>query len=147
MRDRSEPRRPGAYRCVSQKSSGFTLIELLIVMVILGLLASLVAPQLFEKVGSSKVQVAQTQIDMLSTAVDSYMLDVGRPPENLAALIESDVPGWSGPYLRDDLPEDPWGNEFILKTENVRGLYEIMSLGADGQEGGQDENADIIGRG
>lgn len=147
MRDRSEPRASGARRCIHTKSSGFTLIELLIVMVILGLLASLVAPQLFEKVGSSKVQVAQTQIDMLSTAVDSYMLDVGRPPENLGALIESDVPGWNGPYLRDDLPEDPWGNEFILKTENVRGLYEIMSLGADGQEGGEDENADIIGRG
>lgn len=128
-------------------NKGFTLIELLIVMVILGLLASLVAPQLFEKVGSSKVQVASTQIDMLSTAVDSYMLDVGRPPENLSALIESDSPSWNGPYLRDDLPEDPWGNTFILKTENVRGLYEIISLGADGQEGGEGENADIIGRG
>lgn len=147
MRHRSEPRTPLSHGSGIPKNSGFTLIELLIVMVILGLLASLVAPQLFEKVGSSKVQVAQTQIDMLSTAVDSYMLDVGRPPEKLGALIESDVPGWNGPYLRDDLPEDPWGNEFILKTENVRGLYEIMSLGADGQEGGEDENADIIGRG
>lgn len=147
MRNRSEPCVAGGHHCDAPKNSGFTLIELLIVMVILGLLASLVAPQLFEKVGSSKVQVAQTQIDMLSTAVDSYMLDVGRPPENLEALIESDVPGWNGPYLRDDLPEDPWGNEFILKTENVRGLYEIMSLGADGQEGGEDENADMTGRG
>jgi general secretion pathway protein G len=141
----SAVRKPQSH--LKSKIRGFTLIELLIVMVILGLLASLVAPQLFENVGSSKVQVAKTQIDMLSTAVDSYMLDVGRPPQNLNALIQSDGPNWNGPYLRDDLPADPWGNAFIFKTENVRGLFEIMSLGADGQEGGDDENADIIGRG
>jgi general secretion pathway protein G len=137
---------PGS-QCRGRSAGGFTLIELLIVMVILGLLASLVAPQLFEKVGSSKVQVARTQIDMLSTAVDSYMLDVGRPPESLGAMIVSDGPGWNGPYLRDDLPKDPWGNPFILKTENVRGLYEINSLGADGQEGGEGDDADLTGRG
>jgi general secretion pathway protein G len=147
MRNKQFMKSAAGSQSMGRDAGGFTLIELLIVMVILGLLASLVAPQLFEKVGSSKVQVARTQIDMLSTSVDSYMLDVGRPPESLGALIQPDDPSWNGPYLRDDLPEDPWGNPFILKTENVRGLYEIISLGADGQEGGEDDDADLTGRG
>lgn len=132
-----------------KKQKGFTLIELLIVMVILGLLASLVAPQLFERLSSSKVQIAKTQINMLSTAVDAYILDVGRPPRSLDELIESDLTNWRGPYLRDGLPSDPWGNEFVYRTggSGDRFIYEIKSFGEDGEEGGEDLNADIIGRG
>lgn len=129
------------------RQRGFTLIELLIVMVILGLLASLIAPQLFDKVGASKVQVAKTQIDMLATAVDSYILDVGRVPQSLNELIRSDARGWRGPYLRDNIPKDPWGNDYIQRTGSGGVLYEIMSLGADGEPGGEGDNADISRRG
>ncbi|WP_372834010.1 type II secretion system major pseudopilin GspG [Pontibacterium sp.] len=132
-----------------QRQNGFTLIELLIVMVILGLLASLVAPQLFDKVGSSKIQVAKTQTNMLATAIDSYMLDVGRPPESLTQLEKSDLPNWRGPYLRDGLPQDPWGHAYIYRAGNREAgfLFEIRSLGADAKEGGNDDNADIVKRG
>lgn len=129
------------------KQRGFTLIELLIVMVILGLLASLVAPQMFGRVGSSKVQVAQTQMDMLATAVDAYMLDVGRPPSTLIDLVKSDARNWRGPYLRDEIPKDPWGNDYLYRAEGGNFIYELQSLGADNKSGGDDENADLSRKG
>lgn len=134
-------------REVRRYDAGFTLIELLIVMVILGLLASLVAPQMFGRVGTSKVQIAETQMDMLSTAVDAYMLDVGRPPASLVELSRSDARNWRGPYLRDEIPEDPWGNPYLYRTEGGQFIYELSSLGADGEPGGEGENADLARRG
>ncbi len=102
----------------SQK--GFTLIELLIVMIILGLLAALVAPKMFQKVGSSKQKATKAQIAMLGTALDAFRLDVGRYPtteEGLDALQKN--PGfekWDGPYLSKDVPLDPWGEGIHLQV-------------------------------
>ena len=122
---------------------GFTLIELLIVMVILGLLASLVAPQMFGKVGAAKQKTAQTQMEMLSTALDMYRLDIGNYPNALDELRDSSVTNWQGPYLPKNVPNDPWGNEYEYKFPGDNGEFDLRSLGSDGQEGGEDEASDI----
>ena len=129
------------------RQSGFTLVELLIVMVILGLLASLVAPQMFGKVASSKIKVAKTQISLISTAIDTYMLDVGELPTELGELTKSSAAGWDGPYLKGEVPLDPWGNAYVLKAEPGNFKYTIVSYGPDGKEGGEGDDADISGPG
>lgn len=126
---------------------GFTLIELLIVMIILGLLAALVAPKMFQKVGSSKIKAAATQISMIGTALDAYRLDIGHYPsseEGLEALRKN--PGhdtWDGPYLPKDVPPDPWGHAYVYRSPGEHGEYDLYSLGGDGQDGGEGENADV----
>lgn len=127
------------------KARGFTLIELLIVIVILGLLASLVAPQMFSKVDSSKVKTAETQMKMLETSLNTYRLDMGRYPEKLDFLLASDEPNWQGPYFPKEVPPDPWGNDYVYKMPGDNGKpFTLLSLGADGREGGEETNADII---
>lgn len=132
---------------ISQR--GFTLIELLIVMIILGLLAALVAPKMFQKVGSSKQKAAKAQISMIGTALDAYRLDVGSYPgadEGLVALRKNPGHGaWDGPYLTKEVPNDPWGRPYVYRSPGEHGDYDLYSLGADGQEGGEGENADVLG--
>jgi len=125
---------------------GFTLIELLIVIVILGLLLSLVAPAMFSKVGSSQRKAAQAQMQMLSTALDTYRLDVGTYPKELAELRKGDAPGWDGPYLPRELPLDPWGQPYVYSTEggDAEKPYTRRSHGKDGREGGEGDDEDII---
>lgn len=127
---------------------GFTLIELLIVMIILGLLAALVAPKMFQKVGSSKQKAAKTQISMLGTALDAYRLDMGRYPsgqEGLEVLRKNPGQGpWDGPYLSKDIPQDPWGNAYVYRSPGEHGDYDLFSMGADGQDGGEGENSDVV---
>ena len=127
---------------------GFSLIELLIVMVILGLLASLVAPKMFGKLGMAKQKTAKTQIEMLLTALDAYRLDMGIYPdsqEGLEALVSN--PGddkWDGPYLAKELPVDPWGNPYNYANPGEHGEVDIYSYGLDNQPGGDGENGDIV---
>jgi general secretion pathway protein G len=128
---------------------GFTLIELLIVMIILGLLAALVAPRMFGKVGTSKQKAAKAQISLFETALDTYRLDVGEFPtsdQGLQALREkpSDVDDWDGPYLPKEIPKDPWGNSYEYRHPGEHGDYDIISYGADGQPGGEEEEADVV---
>jgi len=96
--------------------------------------------------------MAQADIRLLKTAVNSFNLDVGRYPtaqEGLAALLSqpSNADGWDGPYLKRDFPKDPWGNSYIYITSGGMSHYEFESYGADGQPGGSGENADIINEG
>lgn len=130
-------------------SAGFTLIELLIVMIILGLLAALVAPKMFQKVGSSKQKAAKAQIAMIATALDAYRLDMGTYPsseEGLEALRKNPGQGpWDGPYLSKEVPRDPWGRPYVYRFPGEHSDYDLYSLGADGQEGGDGENADVLG--
>lgn len=124
---------------------GFTLIELLIVIVILGLLLSLVAPTMFSKVGSSQRKTAMAQMQMLSTALDTYRLDVGDYPASLNELRASEVPGWDGPYLPRDIPLDPWGRPYVYAREaKMDKPFSLMSYGKDGREGGADEAEDVV---
>jgi len=127
---------------------GFTLLELLVVVVIIGLLAGIVAPRYFGQVGKSEVNVARAQIDALEKALDQYRLDVGRYPSNelgLKALVErpASEPKWAGPYLRKDVPLDPWGKPYVYKLPGEKGEYDLLSYGKDGQPGGTGENADL----
>jgi len=134
--------------------AGFTLIEILVVIVVIAILATLVAPNIFKHVGSAKEATAKSQIEMLGTALDAYRLDNGTYPttdQGLAALqtVPSSEPmptNWRGPYLRKDVPLDPWGHPYIYKYpgESSANGYDLMSYGADGQPGGDDENADIV---
>ncbi|BBL87570.1 type II secretion system protein GspG [Vibrio rotiferianus] len=128
-----------------KKLKGFTLIELLIVIVILGLLASLVAPTMFSKVSSSQRSTAAAQMQMLQTSLDTYRLDMGDYPDTLEELRRSEKPGWDGPYLPKAVPLDPWGNPYVYKNEATESMpFYLASMGKDGQPGGNDDNADIV---
>jgi general secretion pathway protein G len=126
---------------------GFTLIELLVVMVILAMLAAIVGPKLFTKVGKGKQSAAKTQIELLGQALDSYRLDTGHYPttsEGLKALQESPGDqGWDGPYLKKALPLDPWKNAYQYQSPGTHGEYDLFSYGADGAPGGEGENKDV----
>ena len=128
---------------------GFTLIELLVVVIIIGLLASLVAPKFFKKLSASKQKTAKAQIELLGQALDEFRLDNGRYPtteEGLKALREKpdDLSNWSGPYLPKPVPKDPWGRDYVYKSPGEHGDYDLYSYGRDGQEGGEGEDADIV---
>ena len=127
---------------------GFTLLELLVVMAIVGLLASYVGPRYFAQIGKSEVKAARAQINAIEKALDQYRLDTGHYPtqeSGLGALIKrpANEPRWDGPYLKSDLPNDPWGKPYIYKIPSERGDFDLMSLGKDGAPGGTGEAADI----
>ena len=137
--------RLSALQIPQRRSRGFTLIELLIVIVILGLLLSLVAPTMFSKVGSSQRKTAMAQMQMLSTSLDTYRLDVGDYPASLAQLRSDTKPGWDGPYLPRDVPMDPWGHPYLYKVPGEGGQpYSLRSYGKDGSEGGEGDGEDIV---
>ncbi|MBT3205036.1 MAG: type II secretion system major pseudopilin GspG [Gammaproteobacteria bacterium] len=130
-------------------NEGFTLIELLVVLVILGLLAGMVGPNVMKYLGSSKVDVGKAQLEDLSAGLDLFKLDVGRYPdteEGLQVLVQAkeDILGWNGSYLRKKrIPVDPWNREYYYQFPAEDDDYALFSLGADGQEGGTGENKDI----
>jgi general secretion pathway protein G len=132
-----------------QSSQGFTLIELLVVLVILGLLAGMVGPNVMKYIGSSKVEVAKAQLEDLSAGLDLFKLDVGRYPsddEGLQVLVEgsAQIAGWNGPYLRKKrLPLDPWNRDYVYVVPGQGNDYELYSLGADGEPEGAGEDADL----
>lgn len=120
-------------------------MELMIVLIILGLLGSLVAPKLFSKVSSSKKKTAAAQMQMFETAIDTYRLDIGTVPSSLDELRSSNNPNWDGPYLPKAIPLDPWGKAYIYTTPGQNGNpYNMMSYGLDGKVGGTDESEDVI---
>jgi len=128
---------------------GFTLLELLVVMVIIGLLAGIVAPQYFAQIGKSNAKVARAQIESFGQALDQYRLDVGQYPSSEQGLLAlrnapQQAARWQGPYLKRDVPEDPWGRAYVYKRPGQHGEYDLVSLGADGQPGGEGEAADVV---
>lgn len=132
-----------------RRQGGFTLIEIMVVIIILGLLGAVVGPRLLGNVGKANTDTTRLQIENLSAALDLYYLEVGDYPttdQGLAALIEkpADVDTWNGPYLKKrKIPTDAWREPFIYRSPGENGPYDLYSLGKDGTEGGEGENADI----
>lgn len=128
---------------------GFTLIEILVVITIIGLIMALVAPRVLNYLSEAKIKAARIQIESLSSTLDLYYLDIGRYPstsEGLAALVQrpAGIEGWSGPYLKGGfVPSDPWGHPYVYRMPGEHGAYDIVSYGADGQEGGTGAAADV----
>ena len=132
------------------KQAGVTLIEMLIVVTIIALFAALVAPRMWQKTDSARIASARAQINSFMTALGAYKLDTGTFPsteQGLQALREkpADVNQWAGPYLPQEIPSDPWGHPYFYKYPGEHGDEpDIICYGADGQPGGDGNNADIV---
>lgn len=132
-----------------KKDDGFTLLEILVVLVILGLLASLVGPRLFNQLSASKVKTAALQIEGIASGLDLYRLEVGQYPttaQGLKALVTapSGVSGWNGPYLKKSIVrQDPWGHDYYYKSPGQHGEFDLYTLGADNRPGGEGEDQDV----
>ena len=132
------------------RSDGFTLLEMLVVLVIMGLMAALVGPQLLGRVDTSRVTAAETQVRMLKGALDTIRLDIGRYPNKEEGLNLLDTPPeyertarkWQGPYMVEGVPPDPWGFPYQYNPVS-RSSIAIFSYGADGEPGGEGLNEDI----
>lgn len=135
------------------RRDGFTLLELTVVILVLALLAGLVGPRIFGRVSEARGTTARTQMELLSVALDNYRLDNGSHPttgQGLQALRVRPTQGpppasWRGPYLRRDIPLDPWGRPYLYRSPGVRDPsgFDLATLGRDGLPGGTDEDADI----
>jgi general secretion pathway protein G len=130
----------------SQK--GFTLIELIVVAAIIALLAGLVVPQFIKQEEKATAKATKAQIELFGTALDTFRLDVGRYPtsqEGLQALTQKPggVDRWDGPYLKKEVPPDPWNKPYIYRSPGEHGPYDIISYGADGVPGGDGTGRDI----
>ncbi len=130
---------------------GFTLIEVIVVIAVVTILASMVSPMVFRNVGDAKQSAALAQIEIFGMALDAYRLDHDRYPttdEGLAVLVTppADSERWRGPYLRKDVPVDPWGRAYtyVYPGEHLPDFYDLASLGRDGEPGGEGEDSDVV---
>jgi general secretion pathway protein G len=113
---------------------GFTLIEILIVVAIIGLIAALIGPNLMGRFERSKEEITKAQVEMLSSAVQAFMIDMRRYPTSLEDLINSTDPKWRGPYLaKRTLPKDPWGRDYQYKCPGDHGPFDLYSFGVEGK--------------
>lgn len=132
-----------------RRRAGFTLIEIMVVMAIIAMLAALVGPQLIRRQATAQRQAARAQIEMFGTALDMFRLDVGRYPttqEGLEALRQpvSGSTRWDGPYLKKEIPNDPWDRPYKYSSPGQGGRsYDLLSFGDDGNPGGEGDAADI----
>ncbi|MEM1080509.1 MAG: type II secretion system major pseudopilin GspG [Pseudomonadota bacterium] len=126
-------------------SQGFSLVELLVVLIILGLIAGLVLPNIMGQSEGAKVSTAGAEVQRLSMAVDTFYLDTGRAPRELRELVEApgDVSNWNGPYVNNSNLNDPWGNAYQYRFPGEQREFDIISYGADGSPGGEERNRDI----
>lgn len=131
-------------------NDGFTLLELLVVLSILGLLAAVAVPQVLGYLGRARTDAAAIQIQQLSATLDLFNLDMGRYPteeEGLLALLERPDPAqnWNGPYLKKrEMILDPWDAPFVYRHPGEHGPYDLLTLGADRQNGGEGEDQDVV---
>jgi len=143
-------RKPHGWRRGDNRSeAGYTLVELLVVLAILALLVAIAAPQVIKYFSGAQIKTAHIQVEKLGGILDLYRLEIGRYPtqdEGLASLVErpAQAEGWNGPYLRNrESLIDPWGRPYVYRYPGDHGDYDLYSLGADGREGGDNENRDI----
>jgi len=133
------------YPLHKNRQPGFTLVELLLVLVILAIIAGLVLPGIIGKAESAKAKAAISQISRISMSVESFYLDTGNTPSSLDELVNlpPGVTGWNGPYIKNSLLKDPWGQPYLYTVPGEHGDFDIESLGADRQRGGEGKDADI----
>lgn len=137
-----------------KRRAGFTIIEIMVVAVILAMLATFIIPSIGKKFGKAKANIARAKMSRAESALEEFRMDCGRYPtdsEGLDALLAApaDLEGkWDGPYVKESEMLDPWNNRYLYVAEGTvnAGSYDIVSLGADGQEGGDGENADIVNK-
>jgi general secretion pathway protein G len=131
-------------------NNGFTLLELLVVLLIIGLLAGYVGPKYFSQIGKSNTTAAKAQIDAFDKAIEQFRVDTGHFPtstQGLASLYAQPAgePNWQGPYIKKEIPNDPWGRPYVYKIPGDNGRdFDIMSLGRDGAAGGSGEDQDVV---
>jgi general secretion pathway protein G len=135
-------------RIEERRDRGISLIELLVVMAIIAMFLTLVGSRVFRNVEKSKQVVAKNQIHEFETVLDMFRLDVGRYPttqEGLQALQvrPSGLDNWDGPYMKKDVPLDPWNHQYVYRCPGQHGDFDLIALGADGQEGGEGDNKDV----
>jgi len=119
---------------LKHRQHGFTLIEILIVVAIIGLIASFIMPNLIGRFERSKEEITKAQVEMLSSAVQSFMLDMNIYPKSLDELINSTGAKWRGPYLsKRTIPKDPWGRDYQYKTPGDHGAFDLYSFGPGGK--------------
>lgn len=134
-----------------RKEKAFTLVELLVVILIISMLAGFVAPNLFKHLSKAKRDIAKTKIANIESALMRFSIDCGRFPDDteaLEALIEPPADleeTWNGPYIKLSELLDPWGNPYIYAAEGIEnpGSFDLISYGADGEDGGEGDNEDI----
>ena len=129
----------------SNSATGFSLVELLAVILLLGIIAGIVVPKVFGNLEKGKWQATKTKTQTVSTKVESYAMDVGRPPEQLQDLVSKpgNADNWAGPYAKDSELKDAWGRAFEYKAPGEHGDFDVISLGSDGQPGGEQWARDI----
>ncbi len=143
-------RGPSAVRLMRKEKRpnqrAFTLIELLLVLVILGILAAIVVPKFSGRTEQARQTAAQSQIATFGTALDAFEIDTGHYPKGKSGLLDlvqqpRDAQGWKGPYMKNEIPKDPWGNDYIYECPGKHNpsSYDVMSMGPDGKVGGDDD--------
>jgi general secretion pathway protein G len=136
----------GAYRT---RRTGFTIVEILVVVIIIGVLAALIAPKFIGRIGAAKHSVAQQKVQEIEKAIEMFHYDYGRFPEAIEELVTrpDDVAEdkWQPPTVKSKDLLDPWGRAFVYSVPGDHDQsFDLYSLGADGQEGGEGENADVV---
>ncbi|HSN20792.1 MAG TPA: type II secretion system major pseudopilin GspG [Usitatibacter sp.] len=129
-----------------RRQRGFTILEIVIVFILLAGIMAFVGPKIFEQMGRAKSQEARIRIQHLAGQIEMYKLEVGKLPDNLEALVKppAGTEGkWNGPYAKDDDLKDAWGNDYRYTVPGQNKPFDLVSLGADGKEGGDGENRDV----
>jgi general secretion pathway protein G len=129
----------------SRRQRGFTILEIVIVFILLAGIMAFVGPKIFEQMGRAKSSEAKIRIQQLAGQIEMYKLEVGRYPENLQALVRQPAGAdrWNGPYAKDADLKDAWGNDYRFTIPGQGKAFDLISLGADGKEGGDGENRDV----
>ena len=132
----------------AETRSAFTIVEILVVVVIIAVLATMIVPKFFGKVGTTRQSVAIANLKIIESVIDTFCLDYERFPESLDELIErpADIPEEKWDYSPIKAKEllDPWGRQFVYTQPGEHGPYDLYSLGKDGQVGGEKEDADVV---
>ena len=143
IRPRPAPGRPRP----GKRAAGFTILEIVIVFILLAGIMAFVGPRIFDMMGRAKSGEAKVRMSSLAGQIEIYKLEMGRYPENLQALVKA--PGgsegkWNGPYVKEPDLKDAWGNEYRYSVPGQNKPFDLVSLGADGRDGGDGENRDIL---